>query len=66
MNKFEQYAINFYVSTYPDNCHYETILQILSNNDNDITLWHYFKGASPDEVVGLIEEMKFSLMNTFE
>jgi len=65
MNKFEQFAVDFYLSDYPQNADFLTILGLIQNDDESILIWHYFENENKLELCDLIVDFKCSLENTF-
>ena len=65
MTKFEQFALEFYLSIFPDNLDFISILGLIQNNDDSIIVWHYFEYENKLELCDLICELKSSLENTF-
>lgn len=65
MNKFEQFAVDFYLSHYPDNVDYETILQLISDNDKDIIPFYIVQYQTPDNLIEEIDNLKSLAENTF-
>lgn len=65
MTKCEQFAIDFYLSEYPDNKDFLTILGLIQNGDNSVIIWYPFENESKLELCDLIVDFKYSLENTF-
>ena len=65
MNKFEQFAVDYYLSYYPDNIDFISILGLIQNGDNSIIIWHPFENENKLELCDLICDFKSSLENTF-
>lgn len=65
MNKFEQFAIDFYLSDYPENTDFLTILGLIQNRHDSIIIWHPFENENTLELCDLIVDFKCSLENTF-
>ena len=65
MNKFEQFAVDYYLSDYPDNLDFISILGLIQNDNESIIIWHYFENENKLELCDLICDLKSSLENTF-
>ena len=65
MSKFELFAIEYYLSEYPNDKDLITIFGLIQNNDDSIIVWHYFENESKLELCDLIVDFKYSLENTF-
>ena len=66
LTKFEKFALDFYLSDYPDNADYENILQMISDNDELIIPFHIIEYQTPDNIIESIEDLKFSVINLFK
>lgn len=66
LNKFEKFALDFYLSDYPENIDYETILQMISDNDELIIPFNIVEYQTPDNIIESIEDLKFSAINLFK
>lgn len=66
LNKFEKFALDFYLSDYPDNVDYESILQMISDNDELIIPFYIIEYQTPDNIIESIEDLKFSVINLFK
>jgi len=65
MTKFERFAINHFLSNYPEDWSYPEILEGLNADDDAITIWEGVESIWPSTLVSYIEDMVSSLKNTF-
>lgn len=63
LNKFEKFALDFYLSDYPIDTDYDTILQMISDNDELIIVFNIIENQTPDNIIESIEDLKFSVIN---
>lgn len=62
MNKFEQYAINHYLSDYPHDRTFDEIIELIENESDDVCVWEPFEYYPTEEIIDFIEHMKHSLI----
>lgn len=66
MTKYQRFAINHFLSYYPDEWDYPEILEGVAIEDHDnITVWHAHENEPTEHVVHYIEQMVKSLEDTF-
>lgn len=63
MKKSQLFALNEWLSDYPDNLTYEEIIEILENPENtwcadEITVWEIVEHFTCDQVASFIENTK--------
>jgi hypothetical protein len=63
MKKSERFALNEWLSDYPENLDYDEILAVLNNSENewsidDITVWEVVENYTLDQVADFIENTR--------
>lgn len=65
MNIYEQFAVNQFLSYYPENASLEKIIEMMRDYNEDVTVWDPFFDAEPEDVILAIENMVEDLEKTF-
>lgn len=65
MNVYEKFALQEYVSEYPEGKTFHEILEMIENDSEDILLWDPFVYMELEVVSGLISELAQDLQMTF-
>jgi hypothetical protein len=64
--KIEQFALSQFLSDYPDDTAYHSVLDMILDEDESISIWEPFEDHSPNWVVNQIEEMVTSMNYWFK
>ena len=59
--KIERFALCHYLSEFPDKLEYEKVLDLIMDEDEEVSVWQPFEDYSPAKVVEYIEEMVITL-----
>ena len=65
MNVYEQFAVNQFLSYYPENTSFEEIIEMMRDYNEDVIVWEPFFDADPEDVILSIENMVEDLEKTF-
>jgi hypothetical protein len=61
MKHSERFALNQWLSAYPNNVSYEQVLALLLKHDNEVCIWEMAENHSPEYVADLIEDTRFAV-----
>ena len=65
MNVYEKFAVNQFLSYYPENATLDEIIEMMRDYNEDVTVWDPFFDAEPEDVILSIENMVEDLKKTF-
>jgi len=65
MDVFEKFAVNQFLSYYPENASFDEIIEMMCDYNEDVTVWDPFFDAEPEDVILSIENMVEDLKKTF-
>ena len=65
MDKYERYAANHFLSSYPEELSFTDLMQALRNDSSEIWAWELVEAVPLEDLAGLIEEMVSSLRGVF-
>lgn len=65
MNVFEKFAVNQFLSHYPENASLKKIIEMMRDYDGEVVVWDPFFDAEPEDVILAIENMVEDLEKTF-
>lgn len=65
MKSYQQFALNHYLTHYPINTDFETILSLIQDADVSITVWAPFEHYPPNEIEDFISHMAHDLEEKF-
>jgi hypothetical protein len=51
MDVFEKFAINQFLSYYPENASFDEIIEMMRDYNEDVTVWDPFFNAEPEDVI---------------
>jgi hypothetical protein len=60
-DKIERFALCYYLSEFPDKLEYEKVLDLIMDEDDEISVWQPFEDYESSWVVDHIEEMVVTL-----
>jgi hypothetical protein len=64
--KIEQFALCQFLCDFPDSMDYHSVLDLILDEDESISIWQPFEDHSPNWVVNQIEEMVTSMNYWFK
>ena len=65
LNVYEKFAVNQFLSYYPENASFDEIIEMMRDYNEDVTVWDPFFDAEPEEIVEAITNMIDALQDTF-
>ena len=58
MKKSERFALNEYLSEFPDDKTFEEIIELILNEDESVIIWEPFENYPAEDVTEMIENTK--------
>ena len=58
MNKFELFALQEWLSDFPENKTYKDILDMIYSESEEVTPWHVIELFKPLDIVSIIDQTK--------
>lgn len=65
MNQFQIFALNHFLSDYPDGVSYTDVLRMVEERSDDVVVWEPFERYPPEDVAEFIDALADSLKNNF-
>ena len=65
LDKCMAVVIGHFLSDYPSDKSYDEILDLIREEDPDVTIWEPFENYHPDDVIEYMENLKLTLMQEF-
>ena len=65
MNVYEKFAVNQFLSYYPENATLDEIIKMMHEYNEDVTVWSPFFDEEPEDVILSIQNMIEDLEKTF-
>ena len=66
MNAYQKFALDHYLSAYPEDKTFHEILEMVEDHENDdVLVWDPFFYLEPEEVGGLISDLAHDLSENF-
>ena len=65
MTVYETFALNEYLSSYPNDKSFDQILELIERDDNDVLVWEVYQNSDRYSIVTLIMDLHFNLEQTF-
>lgn len=65
MNAYEHFALNEYLSAFPNDLTFEGVLDLLLDEDDEVCVWEAFEYHSPTEVADYITALRDNLVRHF-
>jgi len=65
LNVYEQFALNHFLSSYPDGVGIQAIFDMMMDYNEDVIAWELFYDEDPADIIREIESMIITLEQTF-
>jgi len=65
LNAFEAFAVNHYLSEFPEGKTFEEILELVEEGDDEVIIWQPFENYHPKDVAQYIRDLCVSLAQEF-
>lgn len=65
MNSYECFAVNQFLSAYPDDASFYEILTMLEEDNDDVLVWEPFEYTNREQIAGMIADLAFELQEAF-
>lgn len=65
MNKYQLFAVDHFLSGYPDDASFEEIIQMVEDEDEEISHWEPYENFWGEHVAEMIEDMARDLEAVF-
>lgn len=65
MNEYQKFALDWFLSSYPEDKTYDDVIQMLRDYNPDVEPWHQFIDMEVDELIEFIDTMSEHLSKRF-